>query len=217
MEKRRKMSPEEYATTQELRAELADTQRQCGALAGQLAGAQAECVQMKAQRDAARDAKDDLNGQLITSKQARDDLLEAIRHGEQERAALANQLADVEMECNRLKDAWDRSRNLLKRLSQEAHTTAVEHGFPDQTFLERMALIHAEVSEAVEEWRNGHDYTEVYSGKGEKPEGIPIELADVLIRIFATAGRYGIDLDSAVRLKMAFNEQRSMRHGGKLA
>jgi NTP pyrophosphatase (non-canonical NTP hydrolase) len=217
MEKRQKMSPEEYATTQELRAELADTQRQCASLAGQLSDVQNECIRMKTQRDAARDAKEDLNGQLITSKQARDDLLEAIRHGELQRAALANQLTEVQVECARLKDSWDRARNLLKRLSQEAHATTVEHGFPDQTFLERMALVHSEVSEAVEEWRNGNDFTEVYYGEGEKPEGIPIELADVLIRVFDTAGRYSIDLDSAVRLKMQFNEQRSMRHGEKLA
>jgi NTP pyrophosphatase (non-canonical NTP hydrolase) len=217
MEKRQKMSPEEYATTQELRAELADTQRQCASLAGQLSDVQAECVQMKAQRDAARDAKNDLADMLAGSRQAADDLLEAIRHGELERAALAGQLSDVQTECIRMKDSWDRARNLLKRLSREAHVTTVEHGFPDQTFLERMALVHSEVSEAVEEWRNGNDFTEVYYGEGEKPEGIPIELADVLIRVFDTAGRYGIDLDSAVRLKMQFNEQRSMRHGGKLA
>ena len=50
---------------------------------------------------------------------------------------------------------------------------------------------------------------------GKKPEGIPIELADVLIRVFDFCGKHGIDLEAAVLEKMAFNRTRPVRHGGK--
>lgn len=45
------------------------------------------------------------------------------------------------------------------------------------------------------------------------PEGIPTELADVLIRAFDIAGAYGIDLDVAVQAKMDANGLRTYRHG----
>lgn len=48
-----------------------------------------------------------------------------------------------------------------------------------------------------------------------KPEGVPSELADVLIRIGDMAYLYGIDLEKAVEEKMAYNKTRSFRHGGK--
>lgn len=46
-----------------------------------------------------------------------------------------------------------------------------------------------------------------------KPEGVPMELADVVIRIFDFAGCYGIDLEQAIVQKMAFNSGREYRHG----
>lgn len=49
-----------------------------------------------------------------------------------------------------------------------------------------------------------------------KPEGIPSEMADILIRLLDTAGRYGVNLDSAVREKLAYNRTRGHRHGGKV-
>lgn len=74
--------------------------------------------------------------------------------------------------------------------------------------------------------RHGKGVCEVYPGEamqledGEritKPEGIPIELADCLIRIFDLYGWYGIDMENALRVKMNFNGFRKYRHEGKLA
>ena len=97
---------------------------------------------------------------------------------------------------------------------------------------ERISLMHSELSEGLEEWRNGHPLSFIYyhgsstdgpgtfpfyEGCKEKPEGLPIELADVVIRIADFCGRHGIDLDAAIKAKLAFNKTRPKRHGGKLA
>jgi NTP pyrophosphatase (non-canonical NTP hydrolase) len=103
-------------------------------------------------------------------------------------------------------------------LQHRAHSNSLSHGFwdPAPDFGTSIALVHTEVTEAFEEWRAGHGFTETYY-VGDKPEGVPIELADILIRVFDLAGRYGIDLDKAVAEKMAYNEGRPYRHGGKRA
>lgn len=83
-------------------------------------------------------------------------------------------------------------------------------------FSELIALLHSEVSEAFEAFREGAPFCSTYLTEG-KPEGIPIELADVAIRLFDMCGYYNIDLEEAIRVKMAYNETREYRHGGKQA
>ena len=56
---------------------------------------------------------------------------------------------------------------------------------------------------------------EVYYGYDEKPEGIPIELADVIIRILDYCAYAGIDIDAAISEKHEYNKSRPYRHGGK--
>lgn len=48
-----------------------------------------------------------------------------------------------------------------------------------------------------------------------KPEGIPIELADVIIRVLDYCGYAGIDIDAAISQKHEYNKTRPYRHGGK--
>lgn len=53
-------------------------------------------------------------------------------------------------------------------------------------------------------------------GYDAKPVGIPSEMADIIIRVLDICGFYGIDIEQAVRVKMAYNDTRPYRHGGKV-
>ena len=109
------------------------------------------------------------------------------------------------------------NRAITIEVARQIHENAVDHGWWDEErgFPEVLALIHSEVSEALEEYRNGRLPTEVYTGNNGKPEGIPIELADVIIRVLDYCGYAGIDIDAAISQKHEYNRTRPYRHGGK--
>lgn len=103
----------------------------------------------------------------------------------------------------------------LTELQQEAHRQAQQNGFIECSFCEAVALLHSEVSEALEAWRMKG--LSPWESDGGKPEGVGPEFADILIRLADYAERFGIDLEAEVHRKMAYNKTRPYRHGGKLA
>lgn len=87
--------------------------------------------------------------------------------------------------------------------------------FKEEIMSSKLMLMVSELAETLEEIRKGKDPTEVYESAGGKPEGVPIELADTIIRIFDLAERHNVDLAKAIHHKMVYNERRSYKHGGK--
>lgn len=81
--------------------------------------------------------------------------------------------------------------------------------------LAKLALIHSEVSEALEAAREGRFI--LYHDDNGKPEGMVTELADTVIRIMDTCEAMGLDLERAIAEKVDYNESRPAMHGGKLA
>ena len=105
----------------------------------------------------------------------------------------------------------------ISNLIADSHATAEEKGWHDapRSFGDRISLIHSEVSEALEDYRNGYAPHKVFYTADGKPCGVPIELADVLIRVFDMCGELKIDLERALQIKANYNRYRPYRHGGK--
>lgn len=98
-------------------------------------------------------------------------------------------LNDYALECRQAAEVWYR----------DPFT-----GAPIQrNFGEQIALIHSELSEALE-----GDRKNLQDEKLPHRLATEVELADALIRIFELAGDRGYDLQGAYEEKMAYNAQR---------
>lgn len=152
----------------------------------------------------------------------------------------------------------DANKLTIAEMVAESHRNSMAHGFWDgqrklgadrvtvsmdreavlKTIPEKLALIHSEVSEALECYRSGEMAAaricncgqgyglygtlactpggctgEVGHPSAGKPVGFHSELADILVRVADLSGALGIDLEEAVRVKMKYNATRPFKHG----
>ncbi|AVO25103.1 pyrophosphatase [Rhodococcus phage Finch] len=140
-----------------------------------------------------------------------------------------------------LEATQDDTLSALLQLADRVHLNATEKGWHEpRSFGDAMVMVHAEVTEAIDEYRAGHDYHEVYysyevedpSGTKyrmktdqshrvvdgdlvpNKPEGTGVEMADAVIRLLDEMVERGVPIERVFREKIAYNETRSYRHGG---
>lgn len=126
-------------------------------------------------------------------------------------------------------------RSEFAEMQQEVHRNALAHGWyedDDGNPVERndgelIALMHSELSEALEALRNGNPESEkrIFARKGQVDlDGewcpdlltcVEEELADVVIRIMDYAEYRGFDVAQAIVEKHNYNKGRPHRHGGK--
>jgi len=109
-------------------------------------------------------------------------------------------------------------KKYIQDLVEDCYTNSMVHGWYDDVsevnIPEKICLMHSELSEALEDYRNGN-MEETRDSTG-KPIGFPSELADVIIRIFDFCGHQKIDIASAIERKMQHNATRPYKHGGKV-
>lgn len=110
----------------------------------------------------------------------------------------------------------------FNELQAQCHELAIDKGFwtdaegrpKARNVPEMLALIHSEISEALEEYRTGRPVWLVYyPHEAPKPEGFGVELADAVIRILDLAEGLEIPLLDQIREKLEYNKTRPQMHG----
>jgi NTP pyrophosphatase (non-canonical NTP hydrolase) len=104
-------------------------------------------------------------------------------------------------------------KHALKALAEDIYRIARDHGWweGERNDGELIALMHSELSEALEGLRHGNppsDHIPEFSAIEE-------EFADVIIRILDMSQARGYRIGEAVLAKMEFNRNRPYKHGGK--
>lgn len=126
--------------------------------------------------------------------------------------------------CFRNSDAHGWYEELWRGTDQNPKASLAQRNFG-----EVIALIHSEITEALESHRNHEpalwykhkqpevDSSSAYNADGVigKAEGIAAEFADAIIRIMDYCGAYDIPIAEALINKHLYNFGRPYRHGGK--
>lgn len=95
---------------------------------------------------------------------------------------------------------WWTDLDTLQSLAEECR---IRTRFGKALVAEKLALIHSEISEAMEGARKN-----LMDDKLPHRKMIEVELADALIRILDLAGALHLDLAGAIQEKLAFNKTR---------
>jgi NTP pyrophosphatase (non-canonical NTP hydrolase) len=113
----------------------------------------------------------------------------------------------------------------INDLCKHAHEAAMTKGWYDKEreLPELLMLTVSELSECLEADRENHwtnviirelaDNFNLGRFKEYVNHSVEDELADTFIRLSDICGFYGIDIESHIRAKMAYNETRPNKHG----
>lgn len=111
-----------------------------------------------------------------------------------------------EKSTNKISSLVQSSLGEINQLQKEIHQVAIDKGWyeAERSIPELLCLVHAEVSETLEAYRNH---------KGI--DSIAYELADIVIRVLDMSEYLEIDLNRYILEKHKINQSRYYRHGGK--
>lgn len=132
----------------------------------------------------------------------------------QETKDFINNLSREIYQANKVKGFWS-SRELIPYNMKEASASDGEFIFSPQDIkavqkafnAQMLALIHSEISEALEA-----DRKDLMDDKLPYRLGLEVELADAFIRICDMAGGLGISLGDIVYEKLNYNKTRPYKH-----
>lgn len=111
----------------------------------------------------------------------------------------------------------------LNKLSKELNNFQIRAGFTDANIIQRLMLVHSEISEAFEAFRKDkyadikgfNDDKKVLDGRAFAKQRFEDNIKDTLEDEIAFCGENDIDIEFHIQEKMRYNELRGHKFGGK--
>lgn len=158
----------------------------------------------------------ELANRIFRTEEGQDSVLRKV-------AGITDRLSVIEQRMNEQRMSEQRMSETepavdLQALGRKFYDLARTKGWlqDDRTFGDDCALIASEVSEMLEAFRAGGSPGEIqYEEDIEKPYGIAIEAADILIRLLEFCHRRGIPITRAVEIKHQYNRSREGSRNGR--